>query len=64
VLGDLSSGGLGAQPPDTDENSVFDVQRIVSNCRNFFKLASNFRYFPYNPFDTVEPTVPLSYTSG
>ena len=41
VQGNLSSGGLGAQPPDADENSVFNVLRIVSNCRNFFKLVTS-----------------------
>jgi len=57
VLGDLSSGGLGAQPPDADENSVFNVLRIVWN---FFKLVT-LDTFPHNPFDTVEPTVPVRY---
>jgi len=27
-----------------------------------FLQASNFRHFPHNPFNTVEPTVPLRYT--
>jgi len=60
VQGNLSSGGLGAQPPDADENSVFNVLRIVSNCRNFFKLITS-DTFPHNPFDTDEPTVPLRH---
>ena len=54
VLGDLNSGGLVEQPPD--ENSVFDVLRIVSNCRNFFKLVTS-GTFPHNPFDTDKPSV-------
>jgi len=57
VLGDLSSGGLGAA---ADENSVFIVLKIVSNCRNFFKLVT-LDTFPHNPFDTDKPTVPLRY---
>ena len=60
MLGGLSNGGLWAVPPDADENSVFNVLRIVSNCRNFFKLVT-LDTFPRNPFDTVEPTVPLRY---
>jgi len=39
------------------ENSVFNVLRIV---RNFFKLVTS-DTFPHNPFDTVEPTVPVRY---
>ena len=47
-------------PPDADENSVFNVLRIISNCRNFFKLVTS-DTFPHNPFDTDEPTVPLRH---
>jgi len=54
VLGNHSSGG------HADENSVFNVLRIVTNCRNFFKLVTS-DTFPHNPFDTDEPTVPLRY---
>ena len=53
-------GKFSGEPPDADKNSVFNVLRIVSNCRNFFKLVT-LDTFPHNPFDTVEPSVPLRY---
>ena len=48
--------------PDTDEGSIFNVLRIVSNCSNFFKLVIS-DTFTHNPFDTDETTVPLRYIS-
>ena len=44
----------------TDEGSIFNVLRIVSNCSNFFKLVT-FDTFRHNSFDIDEPTVPLNY---
>ena len=52
--------GSGAVPPNADKNSVFNVLKIVSNCRNFFNLVTS-DTFPHNYFDTDEPTVPLRY---